>query len=64
MICKNCPEGRRFTEDSVNCILYGMIINANHECRLEGGERHDGDQDLSQGSEDETGLSEDGCGAA
>lgn len=41
MICMNCPEGRRFAESAVNCLLYGMITRAEHECTREGGKRHD-----------------------
>lgn len=32
MTCRECPEGRRFAEESVYCVLYGMIIRADHEC--------------------------------
>ena len=41
MKCRNCPEGRRFTAESVYCIRYGMIIREDHECRqiYEGVER-------------------------
>ena len=41
MKCKNCPEGRRFADGAVNCLLYGMIIREDHECTREGGKRHD-----------------------
>lgn len=64
MKCRNCPEGRRFAKGSVNCIRYGMIIRENHECGLEGGRRHDGDQDHGEEKREETGLQEDGRGAA
>lgn len=65
MICRDCPEGRRFAQGSVYCIRYGMIIRENHECRLEGGKRHDGGAaDHGKGIREETGLQEDGCGAA
>lgn len=60
MICKNCPEGRRFGADAINCLLYGMTIRENHECTREGGKRHDRaaeDHDRSGDGEnaDETG---------
>ena len=41
MICKNCPEARRFAEESMYCLLYGIIIRENHECTREGGKAHD-----------------------
>ena len=43
MICKDCPEGRRFAEGSVYCILYGMIIRETHICTRDGGNRHEGE---------------------
>lgn len=64
MICKNCPEGRRFAEGSVYCILYGMIIREEHECKLEGGKRHDRADDHGEGGEGSTEIQKDGCGAA
>ena len=36
MKCKRCPQGRRFAEGSILCILYGMIIRADHEGTREG----------------------------
>lgn len=63
MKCKDCQEARRHMNGSVSCILYGMIIDENHECTREGGKRNDGaaDQRNDGESEDETG--EDGRGA-
>lgn len=49
---------------SVHCLLYGMIIREEHECTLEGGKRHDGDEDLSGAGDDKAGLQKDGGGAA
>lgn len=36
MKCRDCARGRRFADGAVNCILYGMIINENHECERKG----------------------------
>lgn len=36
MICRNCPEGRRFARGSVECRRYGMIIREDHEGTREG----------------------------
>ena len=36
MICRNCPEGRRFARGSVECRPYGMIIREDHEGTREG----------------------------
>ena len=41
MRCGDCPEGQRHSRRSIYCPLYGIIINENHMCELEGGKRHD-----------------------
>lgn len=41
MICKRCPEGRKYAEGSVICRFYGMIIRDSHECTLERGKKHE-----------------------
>ena len=64
MKCRDCPEGKRMTVRKVMCIPYGMIISAEHECTLEGGRRHDRDQDISEEQREKTGLQKDGSGAA
>ena len=66
MKCRDCPEGRRFAEGSVNCILYGMIIREDHECTLEGGRRHDADRaaDHGEGGEGSAEIQKDSSGAA
>lgn len=65
MKCRNCPEGRRFAEGSTYCVLYGMIIRDEHECKREGGRRHDGtDADHGQDGGDKAELQKNGCGAA
>ena len=43
MICKRCPEGRKYAEGSVICRFYGMIIRDSHECTLERGKKHERD---------------------
>ena len=65
MICKLCPEGRRFAGGSVYCLLYGIVIREDHECCREGGKRHDGEfaGELRDG-ENGAGLSEDSGHAA
>lgn len=63
MICKECRHARRFADDGVYCVEYGMIIRANHDCRLKGAERHDGDEDQRQAVGEETELQDDGGGA-
>ena len=36
MICRECPAAKRFGEDGVYCLQYGMIIRAGYECEREG----------------------------
>ena len=64
MKCRDCPEGKRMTVRKVMCILYGMIISAEHECTREGGRRHDRDENHGEKQREETGLQKDGGGAA
>ena len=64
MKCKRCPEGRRFAEDGIYCVMYGMILREEHECRLEGGKRHDEDAGGGAGGGGETEVHEDRGGAA
>jgi len=64
MRCGDCPRGRFFAEGSVYCVLYGIIIRADHICRLPGGEKDGGTEDHRQGGEDETELQKDGGGNA
>ena len=64
MKCKECAHGRRFAKGSVNCILYGMIIREDHECRGKGVIRRDGDDDHGEDREDETELSKNRGGTA
>ena len=64
MRCRDCPEGRRFAKGSVECILYGMIIREEHECTLEGGKRHDRDEDHGESGEGKAEIQKDGSGTA
>lgn len=41
MICKRCPEGRRYANGSTICRFYGMIIRDEHECTLKRGQEHE-----------------------
>lgn len=58
MKCRECAEARRFAEGAVFCVIYGMIISAEHECDRKGG-RLRGAEDRET---EETGLLEDGGG--
>ena len=60
MRCWMCAEARRFTAESVYCVLYGIIITRNHECEREGARLRGTDDDYHRDSEDKTGLPEDG----
>ncbi len=44
MICKRCPEGRRYAAGSTICRFYGMILRDDHECTLERGKKHERDK--------------------
>ena len=41
MICRRCPEGRRYATGSTVCRFYGMILRDDHECTLERGKAHE-----------------------
>lgn len=64
MKCGKCPDGRRFNQTGIYCTWYGIIMSEKHDCGLERGRQHDRDQDNGAGQREETGLQEDGCGAA
>lgn len=52
MKCRECAEARRFADGAVFCVMYGLIINENHDCNRKGGrlrERDDGDAGDDQG---------------
>ena len=64
MICRECRHARRFAENGVYCVEYGMIISANHECTMKGAERRNGgDEDQREAVREETELQADGGGA-
>ena len=60
MICRECPEAKRFAPGSVICLFYGMIIREDHECTLERGKQHERDGNYREHGEDGSGLQEDG----
>ena len=67
MKCKDCAEGKRHTRNGhrcVHCILYGMILLEDHECTRKGGRRREPDDDQLREGGEETGIREDGSGAA
>lgn len=67
MKCRNCPAGRRITRNDhrcVVCIVYGMILKEDHECQREGWKNYERDEDHRAERGQETGLPEDGGGAA
>ena len=64
MTCGRCPEGRRFADGGVWCVMYGMILRENHECRLEGGKRHEQDAGGGADGGGEAEVYEDRGGAA
>ena len=61
MKCRECANGRRFAENGIWCVMYGMILSEKHECTLEGGRPR---EDRGDGSQGEAELHEDGGGAS
>lgn len=64
MKCTECRHSRRFAEDAVMCVHYGMIIRADHECEREGHEARDEDEDQRGEGRDEAEVHGGGQGAA
>ena len=67
MKCSECRHGRRMIRNGhlcVECVLYGIILKADHECDRKGAERRERDEDLSQDGGGEARLQEDRGGAA
>ena len=60
MKCRECAEARKFADGAVFCVIYGMIISAEHECDRKGG-RLRGAEDFT-GETEEARLLEDGGG--
>ena len=63
MRCRDCAEGKPIGGNGVLCILYGIIISEDHECKQKGARRRER-EDNSQPGEGKTELSENGGGAA
>ena len=61
MKCRECANARRFAEGGVYCVMYGMIISAEHECTRKGGRLR---EDRGDGGKGETELHEDGGSAS
>lgn len=64
MRCRDCTAGKRISRNGRRCVfcrMYGMILREDHECTREGWKTYE-----YIGGEDgeETGLLEDGGGAA
>ena len=67
MRCRDCPAGRKIRRNDhkcVVCIPYGMILKEDHECQREGWKDFERDEDHRAERGEETGLPEDGGGAA
>lgn len=64
MKCGECVRGRRFAQESVFCVMYGVIISEGHECGLEGGKRHEGADNQREDGGGEAEGAEDDSGAA
>ena len=64
MKCWMCAEARRFTDESVYCVMYGIIISRTHNCERKGARLRGPDDDRRRDGENETGLPEDGGGLA
>lgn len=60
MICRDCPEAKRFAPGSVICLFYGMIIREDHDCKLPRGIWHERNGNHRELSEESSGLQEDG----
>lgn len=64
MTCRECTRGKRYADGAVNCILYGMIIREDHECRREGRRKRGEDEGDGGGIAAGTGVQDDGGGTA
>ena len=66
MKCRECVNARRYRADAVKCIVYGMVINENHECERKGRKRrHEEDHGQRGGAgADKTEIRDAGGGAA
>lgn len=67
MQCKYCPAGKRILRNGhrcVKCILYGMILIEDHECRREGWKDYERHDDHGENGEGTAEIQKDSCGAA
>ena len=64
MKCRECVQGRRFSAESVYCVMYGMIIREDHECTRKGGQRRERDEGDGAEMRGGTEIHEDSSGAA
>lgn len=64
MTCRECARGRRYADGAVNCILYGMIIREDHECKREGRMARGEDEGDGGGIGPECEIHDDGGGTA
>ena len=64
MRCKDCHQARRFADGAAFCVIYGMIINEEHECTREGWKIHDEDDDQRGEGDDEAEIRRGSGGAA
>jgi len=62
MKCRECAEARRFADGCVMCVLYGIIISAEHNCDREGARPRGADTDRNRDGKEPAGLYEDGGG--
>lgn len=45
MTCRDCAEGRQFSDGGIYCVQYGMFIRPTHECTLPGAKEKAADGD-------------------
>lgn len=64
MKCRDCAEGKPIGGSGILCILYGIIIGENHECRQKGAKRRERDEDHSQEQRTGAEIRSGGGGAA
>ena len=62
MKCWMCGEARKFSAESVYCVMYGIIISRTHNCDRKGARLRGPDDERDGDGNDETGLYEDGGG--
>ena len=63
MICRFCPAGKRIRRNDhwcVQCLLYGIIVRDDHECKRDGWKDFDRIYRFGDRFGEKAGLSEDG----